>query len=66
MRQTLLKTTKLLQKRTMSTKIQWLVIVSDFPGMIQKRIEVRQAHLSVVEQNQAVRAGGPTTQAPRK
>jgi hypothetical protein len=48
----------LVYKRTMSTKAQFLVLVHDFPGTIQKRIEVRQAHLSVAEQNQAVRAGG--------
>jgi hypothetical protein len=42
----------------MSSKPQFLAIVHDFPGMIQKRIEVRQAHLSVVGQNQAIRAGG--------
>ena len=48
----------LVYKRTMSTKPQFLVLVNDFPGTIQKRIEVRQAHLSVVGQNQAVRAGG--------
>ena len=46
----------------MATKQQYLVIVNDHPGTIQKRIEVRQAHLSVVGQNQAVRAGGIPTQ----
>lgn len=44
--------------RTMSTKPQFLCIVHDHPGTLQKRIEVRQAHLSVVGNNQAVRAGG--------
>ena len=42
----------------MSTKPQWLVIVHDHPGTIQKRVEVRQQHLSVVSENQAVKAGG--------
>jgi len=37
-------------------------MIHDHPGMIQKRTEVRQAHLSVVGQNQAVRAGGQWTQ----
>ena len=45
-------------KRAMSSKLQFLAIVYDFPGMIQKRIEVRPTHLSLVGQNQAVRAGG--------
>jgi hypothetical protein len=44
--------------RTMSSKLQFLAIVHDFPGMMQKRIEVRQTHLSLVCQNQVVRAGG--------
>ena len=48
----------LVYKRTMSTKPQFLVLVNDFPGTIQKRIEVRQAHLSAAGQNQNVRAGG--------
>lgn len=33
-------------------------MVRDHPGTLQKRIEVRQAHLSVVGNNKAVRAGG--------
>jgi hypothetical protein len=41
----------------MTTK-QWLVLVDDYPGTIQKRIEVRQKHLSVVGENPAVKAGG--------
>ena len=45
-------------RHPMSTKPQFLVLVNDFPGTIEKRIEVRQAHLSVAGQNQAVRAGG--------
>lgn len=53
-----LVSTSLVYKRTMSTKPQFLVLVHDFPGTIQKRIDVRQTHLSVAGQNQAVRAGG--------
>jgi len=33
-------------------------MVHDHPGTMQKRIEVRQAHLSVVGNNKAVVAGG--------
>ena len=43
---------------TMSTKPQFLCMVHDHPGTMQKRIEVRQAHLSVVGNNKAVVAGG--------
>jgi hypothetical protein len=50
------------QARRMSSKQQWLVIVSDHPGTIQKRIDVRPQHLSAVGENQAVKAGG--TQPP--
>ena len=42
----------------MSTKPQFLCMVHDHPGTLQKRIEVRQAHLSVVGNNKAVVAGG--------
>jgi hypothetical protein len=49
----------------MSSKQQWLVIVSDHPGTIQKRIEVRPQHLSHAGENQAVVAGGtPQYQLP--
>lgn len=49
---------QLLNIRKMSSKPQYLVIVKDFPGMLQKRVEVRQEHLSVARQNQAVVGGG--------
>src|SRR5579862_103 len=60
MRSTLFgKTLKLPRRiRAMSTKRQFLVQVFDFPGTIQKRIDVRQAHLAAVGENQAVKAGG--------
>jgi len=45
-------------KLNMSTKPQFLCMVHDHPGTMQKRIEVRQAHLSVVGTNKAVVAGG--------
>jgi hypothetical protein len=43
-------------------------MVHDHPGTMQKRIEVRQAHLSVVGNNKAVVAGGkdpPDTRSPQ-
>jgi hypothetical protein len=42
----------------MSTKQQFLVQINDHPGTLKKRVEVRQTHLAVVGENQAVRAGG--------
>jgi len=49
---------KIESHRTMSTKPQWLVIVHDYPGTIQKRVAIREQHLTVVSENQAVKAGG--------
>jgi hypothetical protein len=42
----------------MSTKRQYLVLVDDFPGTIDKRIEVRQQHLANVGKNPNVVGGG--------
>jgi hypothetical protein len=49
--------TPLLFRRAMATK-QFLVLVDDYPGALQKRIQVREKHLSAVGENQAVRVGG--------
>jgi hypothetical protein len=45
-------------KRTMSTKYHYLVMVSDFPGTVQKKLEVRPQHLAAVPTNPAILAGG--------
>ncbi|KAF2759478.1 hypothetical protein EJ05DRAFT_299341 [Pseudovirgaria hyperparasitica] len=45
---TRLRTYPILQSRAMasaSSKCEWLVIVPDFEGALQKRLEVRQKHL---------------------
>ena len=42
----------------MSTLIQYLVVVKDFPGTKQKRIEIREQHLAAAKTNTAVKVGG--------
>ena|ERR1700694_986417 len=44
--------------RNMSTKRQFLVMVDDYPGTIDKRVEVRQQHLANVGKNPFVIGGG--------
>lgn len=52
--------------RKMSTLIQYLVLVKDFPGTKPKRIQIREQHLAAVKNNTSVKAGGspPKLNAP--
>lgn len=54
-----------LQTRKMSTLIQYLIVVKDFPGTKQKRIEIREQHLAAVKNNTHVKAGGTPIPLPQ-